>query len=158
MNMPRTTKMHKKHAGHPQKASAQSPTVRFLAVIRSSAQGVACSIGVALLLLLFAAFLIARSEDPVCWLYPTALTILYITAIVCGAIIMRFRHDASCLCGFVSGCMLLLVCMLLGCIVSDYPAASHPGALLTRVPIPLLSLLGATLGKKHPRRRTHRKH
>ena len=157
MNMSSASKTYKKHAGHPQKASAQSPMARFLAITRNSLKGTACSIGVALLFLLLCTSLIIRSKDPVFWLLPIALTALYFTALMSGVLTMRFSHDTPWLCGLTSGCMLLLACMLFGCFVPASSVSSAPSALLTRIPIPFLSSLGAALAVKRPYRSTHRK-
>lgn len=157
MNMSSTPKTHKKHAGHPPKASAQAPTVRFLALIRNSAKGLVCSLGVALLFLLMTTALVTKAEDPSLLLYPSALTILYIAALLCGAITVRFSRDIPWLCGVTAGCMLLLACMLLGCFIIAPDTQSYPGALLTRVPIPLFSLLGAVSAGKRPRKSPRRK-
>ena len=158
MNMPaiRPSAPKKKHAGHTKVTTANTPTARFLALIRSSAFGVGCSLGVALLLLLLSTLLMVRMKDPTAWAYPASLTILYLTALLCGSVTKRQTKELSWMCGLTAGTLLMLCCLLAGCFLPSDEAVPHSVQLLTKIPLPLISFLGASLAstkKRKPRRR-----
>lgn len=147
----------KKQTGHTKSTPANTPTARFPALIRSSAIGAGCALGVALLLLLLSASWIVRTKDPTAWAYPASLIVLYITALLCGALTKCQTNESSWLCGLTSGGILLLCCLLVGCFLSPIEAHPHSIPLLTQLPLPLISFLGAVSLRPKPRKTTRRK-
>ena len=151
MNLPNNHKAHpKKHAGHPSTASVPSPTALAIALIRSSAIGSGCALGIALLFLLFAASAIQRLTDPIALIYPFSLAILYVVALSCGMLTIRIHGQSPWICGTLSGIMLLLLCLLIGAFLPAGNITQVHYALWVRLPVIPLALLGAHLAKKRP--------
>ena len=146
----------KKHAGRTKSTTANTPTARFLALIRSSAIGVGCSLGVALLLLLLSASLLVGMTDPTTWTYPASLTILYLTALLCGLLTKQLSAESSWLCGLTAGTLLLLGCLSIGCF---FPAEEihSPAMLFGKLPTLLLPFAGTYLVRKKSRKHARRR-
>ena len=148
-NSRRTQK--RKHAGRPSPVTAQTnPTAHTIALIRSSAIGAGCAFGIALLLLLLASFLIRNASDPIAFIFPVALGILYATALLSGTLAVRLHGKYPFLCGATSGAILLLLCLLIRCPVARTETTQAFSPILSQLAIPVFSVIGALILQRKP--------
>lgn len=145
----------KKHAGHPNSVSAESASASPFALIRSSAIGFGCTVGVGLLFLLIAALIAHTSHDPNAIAASLAYAALYTTALFAGIITVRIHGHSALLCGLISGALLLLAGLLVAACLSADPMLQSTHVLLLRLPVPLLSVAGAYLARKRHKSRSH---
>ncbi len=147
----------KKPAGHAKGASSNTPTAPFIALIRNAAIGTGCALCLVLLFLLVATLITHHAADPDKLVGPLGLAALYLAAMAAGFLITRLQGGDPLLCGLVGGAMILLLCLVLG-LCLPAPEASHAGnALLTRLPVPVISVLSAIPAGKRRTTVRHKK-
>lgn len=146
----------KKHAGRPGTVTSQTPTAHIIALIRSSAIGAASALGFALLFLFLASFLI-RDIDPVTLTFPIAISILCLSAVLCGIVTVRLNNHQPLLCGITAGSTLLLLCAVIRCFLAPTGETHSLNSIISQISIPLLSVIGAMVGHKRPQARSRRR-
>lgn len=149
MNTSNTRHAHKKKsAGHTNRATSNTPAASWIALLRNAAIGTGCALCIALLFLLVATLVAQHVTDPNILIAPLGLIALYLAALCGGFIITRLQGGDPLLCGLVGGALILLICLAVG-LCLPAPGTSHAGnALLTRLPVPLLSILSAVPAAK----------
>ena len=158
MNMSSTHQAKKKkHAGRPGTVTSQTPTAHIIALIRSSAIGAASALGFALLFLFLASFLIRDITDPVTLTFPIAISILCLSAVLCGIVTVRLNNHQPLLCGITAGSTLLLLCAVIRCLLSPTGETHSMNSIISQISIPLLSVIGAMVGHKRPQARSRRR-
>ena len=145
----------KKHAGRPNTAAIKSPTAHAVALIRSSAIGIAGSLGIALLFLLLAASRLRHADDPIAYTFPIAIGILYLASLLGGLLTTLLSKASPWLCGAISGGELILLCSLLRCTLPYSGTQQIISSFFSQLPILPLAVIGAWIGRKRPRSSVH---
>lgn len=131
-------------------ASADSPA-RFFRDIGKSALW---SLLTGLLLLLIFSLVAYFTPDPNRWILPLGILAAALTALLGGVYAIRLHGHAAFLCGLSVGCVLFAV-MLLASLFLIPLASGYPAwvSCLLHVGFLVLSVAGAVIGKKKPKRR-----
>lgn len=145
----------KKLAGHTDKSSSESRANSPVTLLRSSALGLVCTVGIGLLFLLLSAIAAHATPDPNALVKPLALTALYATALFSGIITVRIHGHSSLLCGAIAAGLLILTGLLVGACLPADNAMPIGNMLLLRLPILPLAIAGAYLARKRDKP-THR--
>jgi len=146
----------KKHAGHTDKSSSESRTNSPVTLLRSSALGLVCTVGVGLLFLLIATVVANATADPNAMVQPLALTALYATALFSGMITVRIHGHSSLLCGAIAALLLFMTGLLIGACLPTASTQSIGSTWLTHLPLLPLAIAGAYLARKRTGSTSHR--
>lgn len=113
----------------------------------------------AIVLLFLSTAIVYAQADPNRFALPGALAVLYISSAVSGAIAVRLSGSPL-LSGGFCGALWLVLILLMGLVSGGRISCgfSTLTSVLAHAAIPLTSLIGSFLGKKHPKRSsTHHK-
>ena len=138
----------------PSNASSASPLTLFRGVLI----GLGCTVGIGLLLLLAATWLLSGSEDPNKWIRPLSLTALYLTAMLSGVVSARLTGLPPVFGGLLSGLLLSIACIPIAIsLPAAHTVADFGSELLFRLLTLFFAVLGASLGKKSSFKNKHHK-
>lgn len=119
-------------------------------LLRSSLWGTVCVFGVGLLFLFIATVAAYATPDPNAIAGTLSKIALIATAFLAGFCLERIHGRSVLLCGFIGGGIFLLICTIAGLFIpSPETGISLSMALLYRISIFPISLLGSFLGRKH---------
>ena len=116
------------------------------------------TVAVGLLFLFITTALLMTAKDPDSYHMAAGYIILYLTALIGGAVAVRLnRRRAPLLCGILEGVLLLILITVLGFCLPNAPEHDHSFgvALLTRVLLPIVALIGALPAARTPKKRRH---
>ena len=119
-----------------------------------SAQPITAAVG--LLLLFAAAALLMLTKDPGRHCGAVSIAVLYLTALVGGAVAVRLCHRRSpLLCGILEGAFLLIFCTVIGLFLPETWKSDVSGgfAVLMRALLIPTAVAGAFLGARRKRKR-----
>lgn len=132
-------------------------------VLKSALSATAIAFAVGMLLILLVTAILSGTADPDKYHTVWGLILIYLTALLSGAIATRLHHrQASLFCGLAAGAVLLLILLALSLILPDSGHASGTArqiglhALLLPVAV-LGALLGARKRKERSRKRGARR-
>ena len=143
--------MERSHYRHtPQKKRLHRPlSHEHESTLTQASIGGVFGAGIALLitlgLLLLSATLCCLSEDPLSITQPVGLILLYLSALIGGILSVRIGKGSPLHCGGICGLSLLLFYSLLSFF---FPYGNTAFSWMTRLSLPIASIMGGVLGRK----------
>ena len=127
--------------------------------LRCSAIGAAFSIGIALFLGVIASLILFKTNDPLKFIVPSALSILYISTLLGGYISSRINKRSPILCGLLSSLFVLVFSLLVSLFVPVSLSSGYDifSAIGSRLAVIVSSLVGAFIGTNYNKSRNSKK-
>ena len=132
-----------------------SPISEGILLARNTLIGTGIAVVIALLLLLLATAVTLRAKDPQAWIAPTAIGILYVTAMIAGGTARHLHRQSPIACGLLAGLILLLLCMVLSLFLPR-DSQTAEGLYWIRLAAPLFAVMGSYIGHLRPKKQ-HKK-
>ena len=137
--MKNTRSNHKQHT-----FSKQKDQSKFDAIINSALLGVLITIGISLLLLLFATAIAISFPDPLSLISPIGYVSLFVSAFFGGFVCSKLNKRAAYLSSTLCGCIFVIISMIISFAIPHTLASEID--IFTRILLHLLSLLTFPLG------------
>ncbi len=142
--------------------TASPDTVSFTSVLKSALLAMPITIACGMLLLLLATAILLMTRDPDRYHTAAGLVLIYLTALIGGAVATRMhRRHAPLFCGMAEALLLLLALLFVSLILPEsghtYSGALHIGLHALLFPAALVGALLGAREKKIKSRRAHRR-
>ncbi len=124
------------------------PAVKERSFLRCSVIGALSSIGITLLLGVVASLILFKTNDPLKYITPSALSILYVSTLLGGYISSRINKRSAVLCGLLSSIFVLLVFFLVSLFIPVSHSSGYDvlGEVALKLAVIVSSIVGAFIG------------
>ena len=143
-----------KHTPHARKSTAESTAANFMKALFKS---ISITLGIGTVLLISASLAAYFYVDPATIIRPLALSASALTAFTGGIVAARMHQKSSALaCGLRNGGILIALMILISLFLKPYASGySAIVSLILHAAFLLLSVIGATVGKRSPQKKRH---
>lgn len=133
-------------------------STRPLGIFMSSLYGLLISLGIGLALTLLVSAILYSLDDPGRYVTPTAIIVLYVSALMGGFITAKLCGGSALLCGGLYSLMMLVLMFVVSLLFGDTYSSEYslPLAVGLRGIALALALFGAVTGAKQPTKKRKR--
>lgn len=152
-------KHQRKNSKDKRKSRLNIPSTARGGFLRCSVLGAISSLGIAILLGVVVSIILFKTSDPLKFIVPSALSILYISTMLGGYIASRINKRSPIICGLLSSLFVLLFSLL----VSLFVPVSHSSgydifsAIGLRLAVIVSSVVGAFIGTNYNKSKNTKK-